>query len=95
MGIPYGTGPFARESVPTYGRYPTAAERREVDAIGRAFGCHWCSSIQPRSRSGSFYNDHQPPTALNPPGGRQSLFPHYAASSGRQGGYINFLLRWD
>jgi hypothetical protein len=91
-GIPYGPGPYARESVPASGARPTAAERREVDAIGRVSGCHWCGTFRPGTRSGRYIPDHQWPNALSPPNLAQRLYPHCASCSSRQGGYIRWLL---
>lgn len=95
LNIPYGPGPFAGRSVPTSGPYPTAAERREVNAIGRDTGCHTCGTTRPGTPRGNFVCDHQTPTALNRPGTPQRLFPHCWGCSNSQGGFTRFMLRSD
>lgn len=95
LGVPYGLGPFASRSVPSSGPHVRAGERRAVNTFGREDGCHTCGTRAPGSRSGGFYCDHQQPTALNPPGRVQRLFPHCARCSAQQGGFVSYLLRWE
>jgi hypothetical protein len=86
-----GPGHFARESIRA--RSPdtdfTAAERNEMNRIGRAFGCHTCGSLEPGTGMGNFVLDHQPPTALNTLGREQRLYPQCRSCSFHQGGNVN------
>jgi len=81
-------GPHAGESIPARGtgRDFTDAERADIDRIGRTTGCHTCGSTDPKTKSGHFIPDHQPPNELNPSGEEQRLFPHCLACSRKQGG---------
>ncbi|MDT5268357.1 MAG: hypothetical protein QOH49_543 [Acidobacteriota bacterium] len=83
-------GPHAGEHIPARGpeRDFTAAEREAIDRIGNETGCHTCGSTDPGTKSGHFVPDHQPPNALNPPGGAQDLYPHCLSCSRTQGGEI-------
>jgi hypothetical protein len=83
-------GPYARESVPARGpgRDFTAAERQQINDIGRKYGCHTCGTKDPGTKSGDFIPDNQPPSALNVPGIPQRLYPHCKRCSLRQGGEI-------
>jgi hypothetical protein len=85
-----GPGPFARESIEA--RSPntdfTAAERREMNRIGEAFGCHTCGTLNSGSLVGNFVPDHQPPTQLNPLSSLQRLYPQCVSCSQMQGGMI-------
>lgn len=55
-------GPHALEWLENHGRerrfHP--AERRELNRIGRKFGCHTCGTTDPGTPSGNFIGDHQP-----------------------------------
>lgn len=88
MGI--GPGPYAKESLParSSGRNWTAEEIREINRIGRKYGCHTCGTKDPGTPSGNFFLDHQLSSALNPPGRSQRIFPHCIACSGRQGAWV-------
>jgi len=66
----------------------TAGEQAGVNAEGAAGGCHSCGSRDPGTKSGNFVGDHQPPTALNPPGEAQKLYPHCLSCSRKQGGQV-------
>jgi hypothetical protein len=83
-------GPYARESTParSSGRNFSVEERREVDRIGNQYGCHTCGATAPGSRLGHWVPDHQPPSGLNMPGGRQRLFPQCLSCSYQQGGEV-------
>lgn len=85
-----GPGSFAVESQPARSpaRNWTKSEIRENNRIGREYGCHTCGTMQPGTRSGNFFVDHQLPNAWNPSGGPQRLFPHCATCSARQGNWI-------
>ncbi len=56
-------------SIPASGPRAKAGERRAVNDIGGVTGCHECGATEPGTKSGNWIPDHQPPTALNPPGG--------------------------
>mgnify|MGYP003700630057 CR=1 FL=1 len=88
MGI--GPGPYAKESLPARGpgRNWTAEEIRQINRIGRKYGCHTCGTKDPGTLSGNFFLDHQLPNAWNPLGRPQRLFPHCMSCSGRQGNWI-------
>jgi hypothetical protein len=88
-----GPGPFAVESIPARNssRNFTASERAEVDRIGRQYGCHTCGTFDPGGRSGRFFLDHQLPSALNPAGRSQRLFPHCQSYSAAQGANVRHL----
>lgn len=86
-------GPYRGESLPARGpgRKFTAAERMENNRIGRTTRCHTCGTLDPGTASGNFYFDHQFPTAINPPGRAQRLFPHCQSCSARQGPFVRDL----
>ncbi len=52
---------------------PTAAQQRAINEMGDAHGCSTCGATTPGTTSGNWVGDHQPPTALNPPGGDKSI----------------------
>lgn len=85
-----GPGPYAGNSIPARGpgRNFTAAERQQINQIGRNTGCHTCGTKNPGTVSGNFVPDHQPPNALNPPGGAQRLYPQCLRCSRAQGGRL-------
>jgi hypothetical protein len=89
-----GPGPFAGESIPARGtgRDFTAEERREINRIGSATGCHTCGTFEPGTKSRNFVPDHQFPNALNPPWRLQRLYPQCVACSDFQGGWIRGLI---
>ena len=84
-------GLFARESIPARGpeRDFLVSERLQINEIGSISGCHTCGSISPGSISGNYVPDHQYPTALNPHGRAQRLYPQCLTCSLRQGGWIS------
>jgi hypothetical protein len=88
-------GAFAGESIDA--RSPdkdfTSEEREAIDAIGSATGCHTCGTKDPGTKSGHFIPDHQPPSALNPSGSQQKLYPHCLNCSRSQGGQVRERLR--
>jgi len=88
-------GPFAGESIPARGPQPnfTAAERAQVNKIGETTGCHTCGTTNPGTKGGNFVLDHQPPSALNPSGGKQQLYPHCLHCSQTQGGEVRQVQR--
>ncbi|MGH8474233.1 MAG: RHS repeat-associated core domain-containing protein [Burkholderiales bacterium] len=86
-----GPGPHAKESIPALPGRPTAAQQREVNRIGQEHGCHTCGTKQPGTKSGNFVGDHQPPTKLSPPGGKQVFYPQCRGCSNVQGGRVSQL----
>jgi RHS repeat-associated protein len=84
-------GPHAGEGVPARGpgRDFTPGERRAVNEQGRDTGCHTCGTTDPGTKSGNFVPDHQPPSALNPSGADQRLYPQCIQCSRTQGGEVN------
>jgi hypothetical protein len=85
-----GPGPFAAESIPARGpsRDFYASERREGNRIFSMRGCHTCGTLDPGTPSKNCVLDHQPPTAWNPHGRPQRLYPQCMACSSRQGSWI-------
>jgi hypothetical protein len=83
-------GPYATESIParSSGRDFRVGERLDINTIGSVTGCHTCGTKVPGTGSGNFIPDHQPPTAFNPLGRPQRLFPHCATCSARQGNWL-------
>ena len=75
--IGIGPGVFAGKSIQARGpeRDFTAAERREINQIGSETGCHTCGVINSGTPLENFVIDHQPPTAWNPLGRLQRLYP--------------------
>jgi RHS repeat-associated protein len=84
-------GPHAGEGTPARSgdRDFTPGERGAVNAEGAEKGCHTCGTTDPGTKSGNFVPDHQPPTALNPAGGAQTLYPQCLSCSRTQGGEVN------
>ncbi|MEA2346013.1 MAG: hypothetical protein QOF63_4182 [Thermoanaerobaculia bacterium] len=89
--IGIGPGPFAGESISARGpeRDFTAAERREINRIGSETGCQTCGTTDPGTKSGNFIADHQYPSAINPDGRAQRLYPQCATCSAKQGPYVS------
>jgi hypothetical protein len=89
VGIAPGT--FAGESIRARGpeRDFTAAERREINRIGSEKGCHTCGITDPGTPLENFVIDHQPPTAWNPLGRSQRLYPQCLSCSSKQGNWIS------
>ena len=67
---------------------PTAAQQRAINEMGNAHGCHTCGATTPGTKSGNWVGDHQPSTALNPPGSPQVYKPQCVRCSWRQGGHV-------
>lgn len=68
-----------------------SSARSIVHAVSRLLkttGCHTCGSTDPGTKSGNFVPDHQPPSALNPAGEEQKLYPHCLPCSRQQGGEV-------
>ncbi len=82
-----GIGEHAGESIAarSVGRDFNAAERAEINRIGSETGCHTCGAKNPSTKSGNFVPDHQPPSALNPTGTPQRLYPQCINCSREQG----------
>ena len=85
-----GPGPFAGDSIPARGpeRDYRSWEIEQNNQNGTIWGCHTCGTFNPGTRSGNYVLDHQPPTAWNPLGLPQRLFPQCTTCSARQGGWI-------
>lgn len=85
-------GPFALEWFPNHdrGRRFTPSERREINRIGRRYGCHTCGTTDPQTPSGNFIGDHQPAISLSP--GPYRIYPQCWPCSLRQGGLIRPLI---
>ena len=86
-----GPGPFAGGSIPARGpeRDFIAAERSAINRIGSETGCHTCGTMSPGTPLENFVLDHQPPTAWNPLGRSQRLYPQCFSCSARQGNWIS------
>lgn len=86
-----GPGLFAAESIPARGpqRDFMADERRGINNIGSATGCHTCGTRVPGTTTGNFVADHQPPSALNLKNHQQRLYPQCLTCSLKQGGWIS------
>lgn len=91
-----GPGPFARYGVPAGPALtPSRPQQRAINALGREYGCHSCGTKDPKTRSGDFVGDHQPPTALVRPGMSQFYLPHCLGCSPSQGGRVRSYKRRD
>jgi len=88
-------GDHAGDSIPVRGpeRVFTPEERDKINDIGKETGCHTCGSTDPKTKSGNFIPDHQPPNKLNPRGVEQRLYPHCLECSRKQGGEVTTKLR--
>jgi hypothetical protein len=86
-----GPGRYAGESIPARGpeRGFTVQERRELNGIGNATGCHTCGTRAPGTTTENFVADHQPPSALNSMNLQQRLYPQCLTCSLKQGGWIS------
>jgi RHS repeat-associated protein len=67
---------------------PTSAQQTAINEMGDAHGCHTCGATTPGTKSGNWVGDHQPSTALNPPGGAQVYKPQCLQCSRVQGGVV-------
>lgn len=79
-------GPYADRSIPARSsdRNFTAGERAANNENMAQGGCHTCGTRDAGTKSGNAVPDHQPPSAINPPGGRQELYPQCLNCSTRQ-----------
>jgi RHS repeat-associated protein len=85
-----GPGRYARESIPAGPKpRPTADQQRSINRMGQEQGCHSCGTKNPGTKRGDFIGDHQPPTKINPPGGKQRYFPQCQRCSNIQGGRVS------
>jgi len=91
QGVGIGPGPFAGESIPARGpdRDFVVMERANINRIGSETGCHTCGTMNPGTPLDNFVLDHQPPTAWNPLGHPQRLYPQCLSCSSRQGNWIS------
>ncbi len=87
MGTRAEPGPYAAEWIPAppTNRRLSRLEQREIDRLGRTWGCHRCGSTDPRNPSGSFIGDHQVPKSMGTP---TRIYPHCLHCSASQGGLI-------
>ena len=67
---------------------PTPEQQAAINEMGNAHGCHTCGTKNPGTQTGNWVGDHQPSTALNPPGNPQVYRPQCLACSRRQGGQV-------
>src|SRR5260370_6747809 len=67
---------------------PNAAQQRGINEMGDARGCSTCPARTPGTKSGNWVGDHQPSTAVNPPGNPQVYRPQCLTCSLRQGGQL-------
>jgi RHS repeat-associated protein len=81
-------GRNAREGAAASGPRATAAQRRQVNAEGDRHGCHTCGAPTSGRPNGNWIPDHQTPSALNPNGSPQRLYPHCDPCSRRQAGEV-------
>jgi hypothetical protein len=69
-------GPHAREFVTTRNRTASTQDKNAVQPIGKEWGCHHCGTKNPGTPNGRFIFDHNPATALSPPGTIWRGYPH-------------------
>ena len=83
-------GLHAGDSIPARGpdRDFTPGERENINEIGDRTGCHTCGASEPGTKSGNWIPDHQKPSALNPEGEPQRLYPQCLHCSQVQGGQV-------
>lgn len=87
-------GPWAQGSVPSSVRDRiTTGERKLLNPIGDASGCHSCGASSAGTKSGNWIGDHQPVSRTVPDGTPQVLFPQCQSCSNQQGLWIINLLR--
>jgi YD repeat-containing protein len=83
-----GVGPYAGGSVPIGPGPPTREQQKKINELGRTHGCHNCGTKDPKTKSGNFIADHQPPSSLKQPNQNQDGYPHCKSCSDTQGGLI-------
>jgi hypothetical protein len=87
-----GPGPNAGTPIPAGpSPTPTADQQGQINQEGDINGCHTCGTTDPGTKSGNWVGDHQPPTALNPPGNPQVYYPQCLTCSRIQGGLVRGL----
>ena len=86
-----GPGSFAGDSILARGpeRDFVVMERATINRIGSETGCHTCGTMNPGTPLNNFVLDHQPPTAWNPLGRPQRLYPQCLSCSSKQGNWIS------
>lgn len=72
------------------GRPLSAEQKRQLDLLGRMYGCHGCGSVSDLSLRGHSIGDHQTPNALGKP---TRVYPHCVYCSASQGGLISRMIR--
>jgi hypothetical protein len=87
MGTRAEPGSYAAEWIPAppTNRRLNRFEQREVNRLGRKWGCHRCGSTDPKNPSGSFIGDHQVPKSMGTP---TRIYPNCLNCSSSQGGLI-------
>jgi RHS repeat-associated protein len=89
-----GPGPNAQKPIPAGpSPTPTKEQQGQINQEGDTHGCHTCGTNNPGTASGNWVGDHQPPTALNPPGGPQVYYPQCVSCSNKQGGAVRGIQR--
>ncbi len=90
-----GPGPYAQESMPARGpeRNFNDYEQTKTNESGARFGCHTCGRKDPGTISRNWVIDHQYPSALNPGGQSQRLYPQCIFCMWRKGGWVRYLNR--
>lgn len=85
-----GPGRYAVDSIPAHGpgRITRVDDIRQNNRNGEKHGCHVCGGHIPKTLRGNYILDHQPPTAWNPLGRLQRIYPQCTTCSSRQGGWI-------
>ena len=85
-----GPGRYAVNSIPARGpgRITNIEDIRANNRNGEMHGCHVCGGHLPRTLRGNYILDHQPPTAWNPLGRPQRIYPQCTSCSSRQGAWI-------
>jgi len=92
-GTRYGVGPYARYSgvsTKNVTRRFTAPEKKEVNALGKAYGCHSCGVKISGWPNNHWTPDHQPPLSVAGPLHKYvgKLYPHCKECSSLQGGIL-------
>ncbi|MFC4853959.1 DNRLRE domain-containing protein [Actinophytocola glycyrrhizae] len=89
-----GPGPYAKEGVGLVnGNINAPGVRDLINDAGNKYGCHTCGAASSGNKSGNWIPDHQPPTALVPPGTPQTAYPHCSGCARSQGGMVRQLAR--
>ncbi|MEV4715051.1 polymorphic toxin-type HINT domain-containing protein [Micromonospora sp. NPDC049374] len=86
-----GAGPHAREGVGLVnGNIKDPGVIQLVDEAGNKYGCHTCGATTPKTKSGAWVRDHQPPTSIAGQG-PQTAYPQCMDCMRKQGGMVRQL----